>query len=80
MSMNRVTWTTAFLGLLGIDVYIAFVKKGDGTWSMAFRDTFKTNTTAGKIVWVICYCIFSAWFIPHIMNYPEVKEFLDAIS
>lgn len=80
MPMNRVTWTTAFLGLLGIDVYIAFVKKGDGTWSMAFRDTFKTNTPAGKIVWVICYCAFSAWFIPHIMNYPEVKEFLDAIS
>lgn len=77
--MDKKYWIAALAALGIIDYYAAF-HKGGGTLSQAFREVFRTDTTLGKALW-ICFCIaFIRWFVPHILNWPEVRESLEFLD
>lgn len=78
--MHKKYWIGAIAGLGILDWYCANVKH-EGTLSQAGRETFRTNTAAGKIAWIVFWVSLSSWLVPHVIKWPEqVMEIVDEIS
>lgn len=75
MSKNKWIGVLAILGIF--DLYVAKAK-GQGTLSQAGRETFRTDTRTGKVVWVLSWTALSVWMYPHILRWP--KKIMDEIS
>lgn len=64
----------AGIGLLGIaDLWAAYVRH-EGTLSHAIRETFGTDTTAGKARFALAWTALTAWLLPHIWSWPEDRR------
>lgn len=76
--MKRSMWIASIVTLGVIDVWAAHVKH-EGTLSEAGRKTFRTDTRAGKVVWVCSWSALTVWFVPHILKQP-VETVLNIIE
>lgn len=68
--MSKKFWVGSIAALGVLDWYCAYVKH-EGTLSQAGREIFRTDTTAGKVVWVASWSGLTVWILPHIWNIPE---------
>lgn len=78
--MNKKFWIGVFAVPAAADLYAAFVKH-EGTLSQFGRETFRTDTAAGKAAWIASWAALSAWLIPHVCKWPQdIKDIVDEIS
>jgi len=61
-------WIGWALAFFAIELPAVFNKTHDDTLSERLRALFHTNTKVGRSVWVICWGVFSALFLAHILG------------
>jgi hypothetical protein len=69
-------WAAYIAAGVAIDIYAAYVRH-DGTLSHAIRETFRTNTPAGRATFLALLGAGVVWFGPHICIWPAdrlIKE------
>lgn len=68
--MSRSKWFTIIAALGVFDWYASEIKQ-EGTLSQATRETFRTDTKIGKVLWYGAWAGLTVWILPHIGNIPE---------
>lgn len=64
----NIAWGTILGGALAWELRTVFNKELGDTLSERLRVWFRTNTTGGKVVFVVSWLALTAWFVPHILN------------